>query len=486
MDAIGQCHGKPVTILRVEGHRKYFVDEKAFCSIIDQVGDCPIAIYSQNGSRRRGKSLSLNYMKRFLTVDGDINWMEQDIYSDKTFVDPCFRKLNLSDDNQSPQLSDSSEANDFNIKKSENFFWQDGDEDTTQGIVMWSKPFKVTLSDGQQVAVLLMDCQGNASDASDNVDNGVIFSLSMLLSSVFIYNISGDLDNLALQFFHQYADFAVQILENNYSGTLLPPQLISSPIDGPRYNKYFQELIIWVRDWQGHRHYPLGFYSDNREPPNATKNFKLDKADPQFDSDKQSTEVRSVRIAINSMFQRVSCFLSPFPGEKVVSEDFNGYIEPTSQFGQCMKQFVEITLSPTNIVTKFIGKRKLYSSDLKSYFLKWASVYRDAEKLPKFKSATETSHELICRDAIKEAWDHYMEQMSIVSKLSVPLEPDAFKQRHTELVKECLEKYKATASVGLFQVKLKFMKELVTQIEKSYSSFVDNNNERWERIHQDL
>jgi hypothetical protein len=113
-------------------------------------------------------------------------------------------------------------------------------------------------------------------------------------------------------------------------------------------------------------------------------------------------------------------------------------------------------------------------------------VYRDAEKLPKFKSATETSHELICRDAIKEAWDHYMEQMSIVSKLSVPLEPDAFKQRHTALVKECLDKYSATANVGLFQVKLKFMKELVTQIEKSYSSFVDSNNERWERIHQDL
>jgi len=125
MDATGQCHGKPVTILRVEGHRKYFVDEKAFCSIIDQVGDCPIAIYSQNGARRRGKSLSLNYMKRFLTVDGGTNWMEPNSCSDKTFVNSCFRKLNLSEDNHTPQLSDSSEANNFNINKSESFCWQD-------------------------------------------------------------------------------------------------------------------------------------------------------------------------------------------------------------------------------------------------------------------------------------------------------------------------------------------------------------------------
>jgi len=474
-------YGQPVTILRVDGNRKYLIDEEAFSSIVDQVGDLPIVIYSQNGKRRRGKSLALNYMKLFLASNGSRDWMSLNVYEDESPIESNCNLSNSEDYEILSQISDTEEQRRISMDRNNSFHWQSGDSDTTEGIVMWSKPFPLKLSNGQTYAVLLMDCQGNASDDSDNVDNGVIFSLSMLLSSIFIYNISGDLDNLTLQFFHQYADYAIQVFENT-STDMTSSTSTSSDMNCPRYNKQFQDLLIWVRDWQGHAQYPFGFYEKDTKPIEAESNFILDKVQPKAG---QSEENQAVRVAIKSVFQRVISFLTPFPGREIVDKDFNGIIDPKSEFGLLMKLFVETVFSEESINPKAIGKRIMFRNDLKEYFHKLTLFYRDSEKLPKFKSVTETSNELICRNAIKVSWDHYMERMNKAVISPVPLEPHEFKECHSMIVKECMAIYKSSANVGL-QLKLKFMKELVTQIEKSYLTFVSSNNERWERIHNDL
>ena len=58
----------------------------------------------------------------------------------------------------------------------------------TMGIWMWSRPFKIILRSGEQATLILLDTEGiDAANADDRSDNQ-IFTLSVLLSSLLIYN----------------------------------------------------------------------------------------------------------------------------------------------------------------------------------------------------------------------------------------------------------------------------------------------------------
>ena len=58
----------------------------------------------------------------------------------------------------------------------------------TMGIWMWDSPFVYKLKDGKEVTIVLLDTEGiDAFCATDRGDNQ-IFTLSVLLSSLLIYN----------------------------------------------------------------------------------------------------------------------------------------------------------------------------------------------------------------------------------------------------------------------------------------------------------
>ena len=58
----------------------------------------------------------------------------------------------------------------------------------TMGIWMWDSPFVYRLKDGKEVTIVLLDTEGiDAFNATERGDNQ-IFTLSVLLSSLLIYN----------------------------------------------------------------------------------------------------------------------------------------------------------------------------------------------------------------------------------------------------------------------------------------------------------
>ena len=58
----------------------------------------------------------------------------------------------------------------------------------TMGIWMWDRPFKLRLKNGEEVTMVLIDTEGiDAASASDQSDSQ-IFTLSVLISSLLIYN----------------------------------------------------------------------------------------------------------------------------------------------------------------------------------------------------------------------------------------------------------------------------------------------------------
>lgn len=69
----------------------------------------------------------------------------------------------------------------------------------TKGLWIWGKPVIGQTAEGEPINVLLIDSEGiGALDESHNHDNKV-FALTILISSMFIYNSMGSIDENAVQ-----------------------------------------------------------------------------------------------------------------------------------------------------------------------------------------------------------------------------------------------------------------------------------------------
>lgn len=68
----------------------------------------------------------------------------------------------------------------------------------TKGLWIWKSPIPGTTPDGEPIDVLVIDSEGLGALDEDSNHDVRIFSLAILLSSYFIYNSVGSIDEQAL------------------------------------------------------------------------------------------------------------------------------------------------------------------------------------------------------------------------------------------------------------------------------------------------
>ncbi len=110
----------------------------------------------------------------------------------------------------------------------------------TKGLWMWGTPLKGTSSDGQPINILVIDSEGIGALDEDSSHDTKIFSLTVLLSSIFIYNSVGSIDENAIQ----NLSLVVNLTKNI--------QLSSSDneeIDAEDFAMYFPTFIWIIRDF---------------------------------------------------------------------------------------------------------------------------------------------------------------------------------------------------------------------------------------------
>ncbi|XP_065300261.1 atlastin-2-like [Dermacentor albipictus] len=248
-----------VQILQLKGNSfQLNMNELQSILLADNVKDLPVVVVSVAGAYRQGKSFLLNFLLQYLRNNGRPNWLR-----------------------------------DMTIPF-EGFEWKPGYERHTIGILLWKEVFLMTKSNGEKVAVLLMDTQGTFGCESTLKDNTMIFSLSMLTSSVQVYNLMNNImeDDLQhLQFFTEY-------------GRLAPKES----------GKTFQKLLFLVRDWRSACEYKYGAEGGRKllERRLAIK-------------EGQAKELKELRERIKLCFSEIGCFLMPTPGEKVHVSSAFGY-----------------------------------------------------------------------------------------------------------------------------------------------------------------
>ena len=123
-------------------------------------------------------------------------------------------------------------------------------------MLMWSEPLLHSLPTGEevregaessthvdrlvQIAVFLMDTQGTFDSNSTVFENAFIFALTLMVSSVTVYNIMHNLQEDNLQHLSFFAEYGVLALDA-YQTTP------------------FQQLTFLIRDWQFEYETPYGF-----------------------------------------------------------------------------------------------------------------------------------------------------------------------------------------------------------------------------------
>lgn len=314
--------------------------------LADHVKDLPVVVVSVAGEFRQGKSFLLNFFLRYLKNEGRPNWM---------------------DDKSTPLRG---------------FEWRAGRDRHTTGILLWKEAFVMTNSRGEKVAVLLMDTQGTFDRKSTQRENSTIFSLSVMTSSVQIYNIMrniGENHLQHLQFFAEYGRLAQQ-------GTGTP----------------FQKLLFLVRDW------PMSF-GDGYGVEGGRELLKecLEITNEQRD------EQRLLRQWIQSCFSEIDCFLMPAPGDKVTGDvSFDGRLEDISgEFCEKVGELVRSILAPENLLVKDINGRKLSCRELATFFKAYARKFQE-NSLPEPKSFLQASIEASNVTAIEKARRYYMREFA--------------------------------------------------------------------------
>lgn len=235
------------------------------------------------------------------------------------------------------------------------FKWRGGKNPETNGIWIWSEIFTHNCGNGDKIAIILMDTQGIFDHKSSSKDCTSIFSLGMLLSSVYCFNVSQNVEEDKLQFLDLCMNYARLAMKDSHK-------------------KVFQNLLFVVRDWQNSSDHGFGFSEDFVK-------------DLLTQSDKQTPEMRELRVQIAKSIDDINAFLLPHPGKSVSqNQNFQGDLMSVNQnFVKQVETLGPSILAPHRLTVKQINGEKISVAR----FIQLLKTYVDlfgSDKLPTPKS----------------------------------------------------------------------------------------------------
>ena len=106
---------------------------------------------------------------------------------------------------------------------------------------IWGRPLSGQTAEGEPINVLVIDSEGIGALDEDNSHDSRIFSLAILLSSCFLYNSVGSIDENAIQNLSLVVNLTKNIQIKSSNGHDEP--------DSGDYAQYFPGFVWVVRDF---------------------------------------------------------------------------------------------------------------------------------------------------------------------------------------------------------------------------------------------
>ncbi|NP_034389.2 guanylate-binding protein 1 isoform X1 [Mus musculus] len=323
----------------------------------------------------------------------------------------------------------------------------------TKGIWMWCMPHP----EKPEHTLVLLDTEGlKDMQKGDNQNDCWIFALAVLLSSTFIYNSIGTINQQAMDQLH-YVTELTDLIKSKSS----PDQ---SDVDNSANFVGFFPIFVWtLRDFS----LDLEFDGESITPDEYLEtSLALRKG-----TDENTKKFNMPRLCIRKFFPKRKCFIFDRPGDRKQLSKLEWIQED-----QLNKEFVEQVAEFTSYIFSYSGVKTLSGGitvngpRLKSLVQTYVSAICSGE-LPCMENAVLTLAQIENSAAVQKAITYYEEQMN--QKIHMPTETlQELLDLHRTCEREAIEVFMKNSFKDVDQ---KFQEELGAQLEAKRDAFVKKN-----------
>ncbi|XP_036046381.1 guanylate-binding protein 2-like [Onychomys torridus] len=323
----------------------------------------------------------------------------------------------------------------------------------TKGIWMWCVPHPQNPGH----TLVLLDTEGLEDvEKGDNQNDCWIFALAILLSSTFIYNSIGTINQQAMDQLHYVTELTDLIKSKS-----LPEQ--DGVDDSANFVGFFPTFVWALRDFSLE-------LEANGKPITADEYLELSLT-LKKGSDKKIKSFNEPRLCIRKFFSKRKCFVFDRPAQRkylskletLREEDLSG------EFVEQVAEFTSYIFSSSGVKT-LSGGIIVNGPRLQSLVLTYVNAIRSGE-LPCMENAVLTLAQIENSAAVQKAIEHYEEQMN--QKVQLPTETlQELLDLHRPIESEAIEVFMKNSFKDIDQ---KFQRELGDQLVAKRDAFVKKN-----------
>ncbi|XP_057749590.1 uncharacterized protein LOC130968376 [Arachis stenosperma] len=321
----------------------------------------------------------------------------------------------------------------------------------TKGLWLWSTPLKRTALDGTEYNLLLLDSEGIDAYDQTGTYSTQIFSLAVLLSSMFVYNQMGGIDEAALDRLSLVTQMTKHIRVRASGGKASVSEL-----------GQFSPIFVWLL-----RDFYLDLTEDNRK---ITPRDYLELAlRPVQGSGKDIAAKNEIRDSIRALFPDRECFtlVRPLNNENDLQRlDQISLDKLRPEFRAGLDAFTKFVFERTR--PKQVGATMMTGPVLVGI----TESYLDALNhgaVPTISSSWQSVEEAECRRAYDSATEAYMSSFD----RSKPPEEIAMREAHDEAVQKSMAAFNANA-VGVGSARKKYEGLLQKFFKKAFEDYKRN------------
>ncbi|XP_052035049.1 guanylate-binding protein 1-like isoform X6 [Apodemus sylvaticus] len=323
----------------------------------------------------------------------------------------------------------------------------------TKGIWMWCLPHPQK----PEHTLVLLDTEGLEDVKKGDNQNGCwIFALAVLLSSTFIYNSLGMINQKAMDQLH-YVTKLTELIKSKSS----PDQ---SDVDElPNFVSFFPVFVWTLRD------FPMELELNGRSitPDEYLENSLA----LRLGTDEKTKRLNEPQMCIKKFFPKRKCFIfdSPADRKQLQKLEFMGKEELNKKYVEEVEKFTSYIFSYSGVKT-LSGGIIVNGKRLKILVETYVSAISSGS-LPCMESTVMTLAQIENSAAVEKAITHYEEQMN--QKIQMPTETlQEVLAMHRTCEMEATEIYMKNSFMDVDQ---NFQKELGTQLEDKLDAFVKKN-----------
>ncbi|XP_066362699.1 uncharacterized protein [Miscanthus floridulus] len=321
----------------------------------------------------------------------------------------------------------------------------------TKGLWMWSTPLKRTGLDGTEYSLVLLDTEGIDAYDQTGTYSIQIFSLAVLLSSMFIYNQMGGIDEAALDRLSLVTEMTKHIRVRASGGRSTASEL-----------GQFSPVFVWLL-----RDFYLDLTEDNRK---ITPRDYLELALRPVQGGRRDVSAKNaIRESIRALFPDRECFtlVRPVNDEKDLQRlDQLPLSNFRPQFRSGLDAFTKFVLDRTRL--KQLGASTMTGPILAGLTQSFLDAINSGA-VPTISSSWQSVEEAECRRAFDSAVGTY--NSSFDHKKHI--EEDSLREAHEDAMRKAISAFNASA-VGAGAARTKFEKLLHSSLKKAFEDYKRN------------